>query len=458
MSIRYKIALLFSLLTMLILTIVGTAVYYFDASEQKRNFNTRLLNRALSTAKLYESSKDSDLSVLRKVDSSVVVTLLYKSVQIFDSTGKAIYSYADKPRDFISVPVETLKSLDSGDRHFFTANKKEAVIIHSQSGNASYFVLVSARNIEGREFLSLLAEILLLAFVVAIVLSFLIGMFFARKIILPIKSITDELKLITSNNLSKRVNITYRKDELGVMIKTINGLLDRLQDSFAIQRRFISNASHELSTPLTSISTQIEVAMQKERSVASYKEILESVHEDILGLQQLTKSLLDIAKIGSQGSIDLEPVRVDELLFRVVSEVQSQHPDYKTILHFDHFPDDEQLLTTFGNSNLLYIAFRNIIENGCKYADNNESVITANFLDSGITIEVSNKGEVLTEAEIQHIFQPFFRTVSASAKPGFGLGLTLTKRIISLHKGSISVKSHFETGTLFTINIPNVLH
>jgi signal transduction histidine kinase len=293
--------------------------------------------------------------------------------------------------------------------------------------------------------------------IAAAILSFFTGLLFSVNLIRPIKKLTGEVNLISSNNLSQRIESGNAKDELNRLAQTFNGLMDRLQDSFATQRRFISNASHELSTPLTSISSQLEVALQRSRTEKEYQEVMQSVYEDIQELQQLTRSLLDIAKTGSQGSLDLADIRLDEVLFKVVSDVQKQNRNYKANLHFESFPEDEQLLTTFGNANLLFIAFKNIIENGCKYADNNQSAVSVEVDGPKIIVKVSNRGDIIAEADIRNIFQPFFRTDSAVKKPGFGLGLTLTRRIISLHKGSVTVQSDVEKGTVFTIQLYNML-
>lgn len=227
-----------------------------------------------------------------------------------------------------------------------------------------------------------------------------------------------------------------------------------MQESFLIQRRFISNASHELSTPLTSVSSQLEVTLQKERTVEEYQKVMLSVYEDVVDLQLLTRSLLEIARAGSQASIDLSDVRVDELLLKVASDVQKLHKDYSVQLNFDQLTDDESLLTVYGNSNLLYIAIKNIVENGCKYSANHTANVQVLFEGTTLMLSVQSEGDIITESDIQNIFQPFFRTESARQKQGFGLGLTLTKRILSLHKFSISVTSQPGKGTVFMIRMP----
>jgi signal transduction histidine kinase len=201
----------------------------------------------------------------------------------------------------------------------------------------------------------------------------------------------------------------------------------------------------------------LEVALQKPRSPEEYQEVMLSIYEDIKELQQLTRSLLDIAKTGSQGTLDLAEVRLDEVLLKAVGDIQRQNNQYKVRIDFEVIPQEENLMTVFGNANLLYIAFKNLIENGCKYSENKEAVITVSFLPNSIRVQIRNHGDVIAEADIENIFQPFFRADSAQFKPGFGLGLTLTRRILSLHKGTISVESAPYTGTLFQIELPNVL-
>jgi signal transduction histidine kinase len=457
MSIRYKIALLFATLVSFIISLVGIAVYLFSVKERQDTFKTRLKNRALTTAKVYADISDSNFTVLKRMDAAAVSSLYEKSISIAGYNNVHQYMYSDRPGDSIYVADDVIKEAKVKGEYFYSYKNKRAIAIHHADTNSNFIVVVAASDLDGLEYLTQLRRILLLTLVIAVILSFLAGLLFAKNLINPITRITGEVNLITSNNLSQRIKINEAGDELTRLAQTFNNLLDRLQDSFATQRRFISNASHELSTPLTSLSSQLEVAMQKERTPAEYREVMKSMYEDIREMQQLTRSLLDIAKTGSQGSIDLNEVRVDEVLLKVIADTQRQNRKFKVHLNFDVFPEDERFLTIFGNANLLYIALKNVIENGCKYSDNYEAAVSVVFDKNVIVIKIVNTGDVISEADIQNIFQPFFRTDSAQDKPGFGLGLTLTKRILSLHKGSIIVDSSFESGTLFTIELPNIL-
>jgi signal transduction histidine kinase len=261
---------------------------------------------------------------------------------------------------------------------------------------------------------------------------------------------------ISSQNLSTRLHTGESHDEMNQLANTFNELLDRLQGSFTSQRRFISNASHELSTPLTSISSQLQVALQRDRSTDEYRQVIQSVQEDVEQMLQLTKSLLEIAKTGSQGSIELTEVRIDEVLFKVMADVLKINSAYHVDLNFSELPEDDNSFLVFGNGDLLYISFKNIVENGCKFSEDHRSMVDLSFRNNEWIIEVKNKGDVIAEQETEHIFQPFYRSPSASNVPGFGLGLALARRIVALHKGHIKVVSDLISGTTFSISLPSL--
>lgn len=455
MSIRYKIALLFALLSSIILSAAGLSIYFFSQKERESFFRTRLHNRAVSTAKIATEVKDSNYSLISILDTASVSSLYDKSISVFNMQYRPLYQYTAAPGKEIKLPGGLVSRLEANEDHFFQYGSRVAVAVHYAEDTNDFIVAVAAEDMDGNTYLRELKQLLVWVILAGISISFFAGLLFAQTLIKPITRIMAEVNLISSNNLSQRIEKGQANDELYKLSQTFNNLLDRLQESFIIQRRFISNASHELSTPLTAVSSQLEVTLQKDRDAAEYKEVLLSIQEDVRGLQQLTKTLLDIAKTGSEGSIDLSDVRIDEILLKVAADVQKLHALYRINVHFETLPDDESLLTVFGNTNLLYIAFKNIVENGCKYSDDHTTFVKTAFDKKRICITVASKGDIIAESDIENIFQPFFRTSGVLQKHGFGLGLTLTKRILSLHKGKIDVASDPVNGTFFTIELQN---
>jgi two-component system, OmpR family, sensor histidine kinase ArlS len=154
--------------------------------------------------------------------------------------------------------------------------------------------------------------------------------------------------------------------------------------------------------------------------------------------------------------MELNEIRIDEVLPKIVGDVKKLSASYDVELEFGEFPEDEKDFVVFGNFDLLYIALKNIVENGCKYSADATSVVDLNFEYHKIFIRVTSRGNVIPEAELPQIFQPFYRGSGTGSSRGFGLGLSLAERIISLHKGTIIVQSDSAIGTRFTIELPAI--
>lgn len=441
MKIRNKITLLFTLLVTAILLALNISVYYLTSSERKKIFLKRLKSRAYNNANIFSYFGDSSINMLRRIDGTSPVLLPQKSVVICDTLGKPLYQYQAEDAGELIADSSLITGVRQSGEKFFTAGKREGIAFNYVDKKNNFIIIVAAYDEDGSLSLSQLKQVLILSLLFGVLVTLMTGFIFSSQLVRPIKAIINDVNNISSQNLSKRLTTGSSQDELNQLAKTFNDLLNRLQDSFATQRRFISNASHELSTPLTSISSQLQVTLQKERNTLEYQQVLQSIQEDVDQMGQLTKSLLEIAKAGSQGSIELNELRVDELLLKVISDIKRINNQYAIEMDFLNQPADERHCMVFGNFDLLYIAFKNIIENGCKYSPDKISYVNVSFAEKDILIEITNHGDIIAEQEIEQIFQPFFRGTNAEDNKGFGLGLPLAKRIIGLHNGEISVIS-----------------
>ena len=455
MKIRYKIMLLFTLLVTAIISVLTLSVSYFAKLERVEVFNRRLKSRASYNTQLYALMGDSAFSFLRRMDTTGGL-LPARSMGIYTDDGKTLYQYDVPGAPLLRVNNDLLREVIEKGEKFFTLGDRDAIAIHRETRNRDFIVVVAGHDNDGLERVGTLNKILVFSLVLGVCLTALVSYLFTGQLLRPLSQIIREVQDISSYDLSHRIRAGTGQDELSQLANTFNELLGRLQESFAIQRRFISNASHELSTPLTSVSSQVEVILQKERNADEYKQVLYSIREDVQQMRQLTKSLLEIAKTGSQGGIELNEVRVDEVLLKVTADVKKLSSDYRVELNFGEFPEDEKDFVVFGNNELLYIAIKNIVENGCKYSTDKRSVVDLSFAGHKVFVHVVNQGDVIAAEEIQQIFQPFYRGAGTANTRGFGLGLALAQRIIALHKGFIRVRSDMDTGTSFTIEMPSI--
>jgi len=290
---------------------------------------------------------------------------------------------------------------------------------------------------------------------IGMIITLLAGYFFSINLLRPLSDMNREMKEISHQNLSRRIQMDNKKDELGELTATFNNLLDRLEVSFNNQKRFIANASHELSTPLTAISSQLDVALMQNRSDKEYQEVLTSIQEDVMHLNNLVKKLLELAKAAAGKGISLEPVRVDEILLKAAEEVNTVHKDFQVSFTFDEIPEDEALCYVYGNEELLFVAFKNMMENACKYSREHKAWVTLSIQPGKKTINIKDRGIGIPGSEIEKVFEPFFRSEKAEQlSEGAGLGLSMSARIIRLHKGEISLHSEPGIGSIFTITLP----
>lgn len=453
MKLTFKINLLFTGIVSCILLGMAFLVYNSSKQNEERDFKTRIRTRAERAAYLFNFLRSDTTNLLKSLDSNSPPLLFNRNVVIYDTSFRELYEFHDPEVQKIQVEREWLEDARKGQEVFMNEGHK-VVGVFGFSGNM--LVLVAAEDVSGQTYINDLRKIFLIYFPVAVIATLLIGYLFSRSIVKPVKQTIHDVKLITSQNLSHRLYVGKGKDELAQLNETFNSLLNRLEESFAMEKRFISNASHELSTPLTSISSQIEVALLQERDAEQYKRVLTSVLKDALGLQQLTHNLLEIAKTGTNGAISLDRVRVDEVLIKAHTDVLRQDPSFRIELDFDELPEDENECLVFGNPSLLYSAFKNIMENGCKYAPDHRTQVTLHFHGQDLEMVFTNKSNLLSTDEIEKLIEPFYRGSNARNKPGVGLGLTLTRRIISLHKGSLSIGIEAVAGTIIRVSMPTM--
>ena len=456
MHVRLRITLLFVLFVFIIMSIVCGSVYYISANERVKTIKTRLTNRAITIGRLLARRETFDPNLIRQFDSLTAVSLKEKLIQVYDSNEHEIYRYGDIPGDNIAVDRETLDNLKEGDEQiYFKHGNKEAVAYRYEDNNYRVFIISAANDQDGRLNLARLKTILLLGFSMGIVSALIIGFIFSQRLLQPIKKIANDVSDISVQNLTRRVSTGRVKDEWHSLANTFNQLLDKLQEGFELQRRFISNASHELSTPLTSISSQLEVILEKHRSSEEYRRVIQSVYHDVRHMGKLTQTLLEFARAsGNKGGLDINLIRIDEILMHLPAELPKINSDYSVILNFDSMPEEEEKLFVFGNEALLLTAIRNIALNACKYSENHEAAISLRTGENRVDIEITDKGIGIPADEIDNIFQPFYRAGKEGEGRGFGLGLSMADRIIKLHKGSIKVHSVVGQGTTFAISIP----
>ena len=294
----------------------------------------------------------------------------------------------------------------------------------------------------------------ILSFILPIILIFAIiaGNFLIYKSFSPIENILFELKQINANDLSARLKTTKNEDEINQLINEVNNLLSRLESSFERISQFSSDASHELKTPLTIIRGEIEVTLRKERTNDEYKSALNNSLNELSLIEQTVNDLLFLAKNEKDLMVDKqEEFYFDELIDESINEIKSFAKLHQVEINFIL----EDSIEFKGFPNLLKIALKNALKNAIQFSHENSQVIVKSYKNAdSFNISIQDFGIGIPLNEQEKIFEKFYRTDKSRNKNsgGTGLGMSIVKKIIDIHKGSIKIKSAENKGTTVTIS------
>jgi signal transduction histidine kinase len=228
-----------------------------------------------------------------------------------------------------------------------------------------------------------------------------------------------------------------------------------IQEMVDEQNRFVTDASHELRTPLTAAKTTIEVGLRdKDLSLNQAKDLLESTLEEVDTMQVLSNNLLRLAQIQNKQKQEVRTaVPLGDVIQKVVQKV-SLLAKQKTI----SIKAGETDAIVEGNFETLKELFIIFLDNAIKYSPEGSAImIDISRKDHVVAVEIRDKGIGIAKKDIPHIFNRFYRADESRSKSnasGYGLGLSIAKKIIDEYRGSISVKSKIDEGTTFTIKLP----
>lgn len=221
------------------------------------------------------------------------------------------------------------------------------------------------------------------------------------------------------------------------------------------QKRFVADASHELRTPLTSLKTSIEVALREKKiTIKEAKTILTSSLEDIASLESLTNNLLSLTRYQQiNGNIIFQTTDISEVIQNAYKKILPLAKKKNIAIKLKIA--DQKLVANKQSLEEMIVIF---LDNAVKYTPKKGKVFLRLNLDKKeLIIEVKDTGIGISQNDIPHIFDRFYRVDQSRSKenvPGFGLGLSLAKKIIEMHKGSMAVASELTKGTTFTIKLP----
>lgn len=302
--------------------------------------------------------------------------------------------------------------------------------------------------------------LLMLAMPLALVAAGFAGYRVAGKALNPLEQMARQTEHITARRLNERIPVDNPNDELGHMARVLNGLLERLGESFEQLQHFTSDVSHELRTPLAAMRSVGEVGLQEDHGTAKYRDIIGSMLEEVARLTSMVDTLLTIAHADS-GAIELQ-----RSVFPVMNLIEESVGVVSLLAE-----DKKQTIAVVGDNKISVLADRsflrmaviNLLDNAVKYSPPGSTIrlSLSGAVGSGdqagfVCLTIEDEGPGIPEDKVSRVFDRFFRVDEGRTRDagGAGLGLAIAKWAVEAHGGTISLSPGLSGGSIFSIRMP----
>ncbi|MCB2294189.1 HAMP domain-containing histidine kinase [Clostridium algoriphilum] len=390
--------------------------------------------------KLSKNLKDFNINVFSNIK--------YVTLSVFDEKESLVYSTEKNKNNVVF-------NKDSPPFTLINETNQQLVYVTTKVSlkNNIYFIQFSKNLIRENLYLGIFASIISILNILSLIFTLSIGSKTSKKMLLPIKNMTKTTQAISINALERRLNVSNSHDELKQLAETFNDMLDRIQNSYEMQNQFVSDASHELRTPIAVIQGYVNMLY---RWGKDDKEVLEesiiAIKSESENMKDLVEKLLFLARSDKNSQkIYKEEFNINILIDDIIKETKLIDASHVITTNIN-----EELLI-YADKKLLKQAIRIFIDNSIKYTPIGGSINLNSYVKKkNLILEVIDTGIGIPKDDLPYIFNRFYRCDKSRAKDsgGTGLGLSISKWIIGIHNGSIVVESRLNIGTKIIIGLP----
>lgn len=436
MTIRTRLALTYGVAVAVTIAVLGIVVWWQFGIALRSSLEQRLETRLAAVeaslenegqAGLQESDEDGDLFVI-----------------LLAPDGRRLDASSNAPAQLrVDVRAGSLRELSSDGRRFL-------VMIDQAQDDLQTVAGADLAHIERTQ--ASLAGLVAIAGVLAAVLSATGGWWLAGRTLRPVAAMTAEAAAIGASDLDRRLPEPSRPDELGMLARTLNGMLERIGEAVKRQRAFVAGASHDLRTPLAALQTELELADRADAAPEELRAALRAARDDAARLGELAADLLQLATVSGEGrqlvltTVDLADL-VETVQRRVAPVAERAGVRIRSMVEHRIVRLDRVRIEQ---------ALANLLVNAVTYSSLGGQVDIRSASDPSnaqvIGIEVLDRGPGLPATEREAIFEPFRRGAGARGA-GAGLGLATVRAAVEAHGGSVAVKDRPGGGAMFRIRL-----
>ncbi|RXG31979.1 sensor histidine kinase [Leeuwenhoekiella marinoflava] len=455
MKIRNKILFYFSSTVSVLLGVALLSIFILFSEYREEEFQQRQNTKIKQTLIFLNKYKAYGKELAGVMDELTINDFYDEKMLVFNADKELIFASID------NLPIanykEILSELDTSNIWIETkVDNYDIVGVYLKIENSGYYAISKAYDEAGHSKIYFLGNVLIGIFIFITVIVILISIVLSNHISKPLTLLSERLSKFDLNHLGGSFLKTDKSSyELELLTERFNALLKKTNEAFLFQKHVVNHISHELKTPISILVSELEI-LKSNRDLDQVHQLLEGQIQAAKSLGDTINILLEIAKYEAGQEITLQCLRVDELLFDTIAELNSLYPNHSFGINYSSLVTGEEDLQVMGNEMLLKQAFQNLLTNSVSYGITKQTSITFDTIaqTKELAVCISNSGKTISKSEEKYLFDYFFRGANSHGQTGFGLGLVLTKKIILLHKGSIQYSSKKDKHNNFEIKIP----
>lgn len=462
LSFRRRLALVQTAVIVSVLAVAAMSGYLSLSGAVNEQLDGALLALAETEAAMLRAAPEQPVQVhdAAKGPSPPSLARLDRWVQIVDAQGRVLARSTNLGAASLPAPAALMARMAAGDTVFETLDHfaEEPVRIVSLPVRAvplRYTVQVAGSLDDVRHVVAS-ASVMFLALALALLVALTVASAsITRWVFRSIDDIVGQAQRIGEGNLDQRLSHPGTRDEIGHLVDTLNDMLDRIDQSFQIQRRFTSDASHELRSPLSRLRAEIEITLRRPRDAAEYVDTLRSCMEEVERLTLLVEELLALARYDAGQDRDASSsTSLGEIVAAAIGRAQATALQRQVRLTLHAADAPVRAAIGEGAATLIVV---NLLENAVKFTPAGGAVEVRIWRDGEqACLRVSDSGPGIGVDELPHLFERFYRGASArsGSAAGVGLGLALTQTIVQGHGGRIEAANLPAGGAAFTVQLP----
>ena len=433
MKLKHRLALYSLVIFSVITLLISIGIYFLYYVQMEKSEQQSLESKSLLSA-IYYLERD-ELSSLEheNIQKQLQKTISRRNIAVFDSINGKI---AGDMVSISDIPQKFIENVRSEKNSFFTTEHFFYNGIYYEDNEGDFVIVTRESKDDFNNQMQSLLHILIISFFVGLLIIYFFSLFLGYIAYQPIIKVINQIKERDSKNFDKPIHLERSYSEIQDLVNSYNHFVDRISQTFHVQKNFIDYVSHELRTPITALLGTLEVTNQRKRNAAEYEEVIVQLKQYIHDLEKTLEQMMLLS--GAKTSFEFSRVRIDEIIWQVIENaILFYHADIEVEIKVER----NDLLFQEGNEKLLELAFNNIIENAIKYSDNKK--VTVVILEQGgrLVLQVKDQGIGISEEDLKRVKQNFFRGENTGNYSGKGIGLSMANIIFMLHKIELEITS-----------------